>query len=396
MRRIVLSLVMITLAASVVESQRAPRAPRRPRLAAGADTNDATAYLNFGHRTLEDNASNAAEAYYWALRLDPGSADALYGLRTATLMRRPSTFARYLEGSSSVVFSREMRANDSLYFRALQIDPFLHPRHQRTMQFVYFRQQIGDGVNQGQIDFYLEDLFNRSSAATRARIAVGDGQFGHALGLYAEAIARSRNPMYLHLERGALNAMQGFNDAAIADYQIGLAELRRRDLKDTVVVFYSSKALHEHSVGLIQLRKGDLDKAREAFGRAMEEDLSFYPSHLALAQLALAARDTATALSEAALAADLAPNEAYVQFRHGELLSQIQQHADAVAPLRKAITLEPYYAAPHLLLGQALERTGDAAGAREAYTKYLALTTRRDVRRAEVTRLLGALPGGTP
>lgn len=396
MRKLILLLGVLALAVTTVESQRAPRVPRRPRLASGADTNDALAYLHLGHRVLEDNATNAAEAYYWALRLDPSSADALYGLRTATLMRRPSTFARYMEGSNSVVFSPEMKANDSLYFRALRIDPFLHPRHQRTMQFVYFRQAIADGVNQGQIDFYLEDAFNRSSPAVRARIAVGEGRFDHALGLYGEAIGRSRNPMYLYLERGALNAMQGYNDAAISDYQIGLTELRSRDLKDTVVIFYSSKALHEHSVGLLQARKGDLEKAREAFGRAMEEDLSFYPSHLALAQMALTVGDTATALSEAALAAELAPSEAHVQFRHGEILIQLARHADAVAPLKRAVQVEPYYALPLFLLGQALEQTGDAAGAREAYTRFLALTTQRDPRRADVTVRLAALPGGTP
>lgn len=397
MRKVLLLVSALALVVSAADSQRAPRPPRRPKLAAGADSNDATAYLNLGHRLIEDNATAAGAAYYWAARIDPASADALYGLRTATLMRRPTTFQRYMEGREGTVYSREMRANDSLYLRALQIDPFLFPRHRRTVEFAYFRSAIGDGVNQGRIDFFVEDLLNRSSPAVRARVAVGAGQFALALDLYTEAIGSSRNPVYLYLERGGLNAMQGHNEAAIADYQIGLTELRNRDLtKDSAVVFYSSKALHEHSVGLLQSRRGDLAKAREAFGRAMEEDLSFHPSHLALAQLALTANDTTTALSESALAAELAPLEAHVQHRYGEILGLLGRHADAIAPLRRAIELEPYYAAPHDLLGQALEMTGDGPGAREAYERFLALSPRREPRRTEVTRRIGALGGSPP
>lgn len=392
MRKAILLLGAIVLFAPMLESQRAPRAPRRPRLAAGADTNDANAYLNLGNRTVEDNPTAAADAFYWAVRLDPSSADALYGLRTANLMRRPSSFIRYMQGQRQTVFSTEMRANDSLYLRALWIDPFFHPRHERSIQFAYFRTLTGSA---GEMDFAVEALLNRAGPATRALVAVGMGQMQYALDLYTQAIEASREPAYLYVARGGVNAMQGFNDAAIADYEVALVELRKPDAtKDSIVIFYSSKALYEHSVGLLNARKGDAVKAREALGRAMEEDLSFYPSHLALAQLALAAKDTATAISEASLAAELAPLEAHVHVRQGEILLRAGQHAEAIGPLRKAISLEPFYASPHYLLGQALERTSDP-GAKETYQKFLTLAPRRDPRRAEVTRRIAALGGGT-
>jgi tetratricopeptide (TPR) repeat protein len=377
----------------VLDAQRAERAPRRPRLASGADTNDVNQYLNLGHRTIEDNASAAADAYYWAVRLDPSSADALYGLRMARLMRRPSTFTRYWEGQWSVISSDEMRANDSLQLRALWIDPFFHPRHQRTVQFVYFRV-FYRGANSGDIDDYLMYRLERSGPAVRARVAVGAGQLGLAHTLYTEAIAASRSPAYLYIDRGAVNAMQGLNEPAIADYQVGLEELRKRDAsRDSVVIFYRTKALYEHSSGLLHARHGNIAKAREALGRAMEEDLSFYPAHLALAQLALTEKDTATAVSEAALAADLAPQEAHVHFRQGEILLQVGEHAQAIAPLRKAIELEPFYAAPHFLLAQALEKASDET-AKASYEKFVSLASRRDPRRAEANRRIAALGGG--
>ncbi len=394
MRKTILLLSALALFAPLLESQRAPRPPQRPKLAAGADTNDVNQYLNLGHRTIEDNATAAADAYYWAARLDPSSADALYGLRMARLMRRPALFTRYWGGQWSTIMSAEMQANDSLQLRALWIDPFFHPRHNKVVWFVYFRHAIGSGVNTGQIDDFLQNSLNRSGPAVRADVAVGAGQLALAHTLYSEAIQASRSPAYLYFSRAAVNAMQGFNEPAIADYTVGLEELRKRDSsRDSVVFFYRSKALYEHSIGLLQARHGDAAKARESFGRAMEEDLSFYPAHVSLAQLALAAKDTATAISEMALAAELAPAEAHVHFRQGEMLLQVGEADQAIAPLRKAIALEPFWAAPHFVLAQALERTNDSS-AKASYETFVSLAARRDPRRAEANRRIAALGGG--
>lgn len=392
MRNLLLALCALSLVGTPLEAQRGAKAPKRPKLAAGADTNDANAYLQHAHKVIETNADAATVAYYWASRLNPASADALYGLRVATLMRRVSTFHRYMEGVPRTVFSKEMQANDSLYFRALQIDPFLHPRHERTMLLHYYRTVIGDGVNPGEIDFYVARRLDAAPPSVRAGMAVASGQLGLALELYTEAINSAKDPMYLYLERGKLNAMQGLSAAALEDYTFGITKLKERDLKkDNVVVFYASKALHEHSIGLLHARAGDPDKAREAFGRAMEEDLAFYPAHLELARLAMASHDTVTATSEAALAADLAPEEPYVHFVHGQILASAGQHTEAIGPLRRAVELEPFYAEPNFQLGVSLQATGDAAAAAAAFERFLALAPARDPQRVDVSARLKTL-----
>ncbi|MEX2181545.1 MAG: hypothetical protein WD771_05845 [Gemmatimonadaceae bacterium] len=399
--RPILTFCALVLALPIPLQGQRERAPRRPRLAAGADTNDAQAYLQQGHRVLEQNPGAAANAYYWAVRIDPASAAALYSLRMAVLMQRPTPFRAYMEGNRRVIFSREMRANDSLMFRALQMDPFLHLQHSRVVQFRYWRQIVESdpalaGTNPGRVDFIIEDLFNRTPPGTRARLAAAEGRFDYAIRLYGEAIEASKKPAYLYLDRGGVYALQGMNAPAIRDIGIGLTELKKEDAdEEEDVVFYDSKALYEYSIGVLWLRQGDVEQARLAFGRAMEEDLSFYPAHTALARLALETGDTATALSEMALAAELAPREAAVHYQHGELLLAAGEAADAVAPLRKAIELEPYYANPQFTLAETLARTSDAAGAREAYQRFLALATRRDPRRAAATAALTA-DGGAP
>lgn len=395
MRVLLVALAVVSVLTLPLEAQRNRREPRRPRLSSTADTNDVNAYLNHGARTVEDNATTAAEAYYWAMRLDPGNADALYGLRTARLMQRQSVFLRYMQGDERTVFSDEMQSNDSLYFKALQLDPFLHEQHARTVLFNYYRKAIASGINQGEIDHYVNQRLDASPPSTRARMAAAQGQVVLADQLYSEAIGQARNPSYLYIERGRLNAISGRIDEAVFDFTSALERLSRdEEKKERQVIFYSSKALHEHSLGLLYARKGDAEKAREAFGRAMTEDLSFHPAHVELSRLALAAKDTVTALSEMALAVELAPADAFVHFLQGELLLQVGQAAEAMEPLKKAIDLEPYYAAPQFALAAALEKSGDTAAAKAAYEKFLAMAARRHPQRQAATTRLRAIGGG--
>lgn len=395
MRLLFVALAVASLVTLPLEAQRSRREPRRPRLQSSADTNDANAYLSHGHRIVEDNAAAAADAYYWAMRIDPGNADALYGYRTAVLMRRQSTFFQYMEGNRRTIFSPEMRANDSLYYRALQIDPFLHERHARTLIFTYYRKAIASGYSTGEIDAYVQQRLNASPPSVRARMAMASGQVAFAHDLFTEAIGQAKDPSFLFIERGRVNALQGRNDDAIADFSSALERMAQdEDKKDEEVIFYSSKALHHYSVGLLQVRKGAKDKAREALGNAMTEDLAFYPAHVELSRLALIDHDTATAVSEMALAAELAPTEAHVLLKQGQLLLVVGQHAEALVPLRKAVDLEPYYAEPHHAIGVALEQAGDAVGAKVAYERFLALAARRHALRADATNRLRGI-GGT-
>ena len=66
-----------------------------------------------------------------------------------------------------------------------------------------------------------------------------------------------------------------------------------------------SKALLEHSVAVLHQRLGHTDMAKEALGRALQEDLAYYPAHVQLGYIALDHKDTTTALSELDLAIQL-------------------------------------------------------------------------------------------
>lgn len=389
-------LLVVLLLAAPLGAQRLGPEERRPKLAADADTNDAAAYLAHATRNIEDSPDVAAAAFYWAGRLDPSSAEALYGRRIALLMRKASDLSAYIVATRRARENKKFIAIDSLHWRALRLDPLLFRKHDHAMSMAYYRFVYKDylgGLNRREVDIWLQDQLIKEPPTVRAEMMLGLGRLDQALIEYEDAIARYKQSVGLRLDRARIYAMQGHAPKAIAEFRAALAILKARDEKKDYVVFYDSKALVEHSIGLLHARTGAVDSAKAAFGRAMTEDLAYFPAHLELGRLALEQKDTTTAVSELALAADLATDEPFVHHLYGSTLAATGQHAEAIAPLRKAIAMEPYYAAPHYVLGSALERTGDAAGARASYERFLALASRRDPQRGAATQRLAALKG---
>lgn len=66
-------------------------------------------------------------------------------------------------------------------------------------------------------------------------------------------------------------------------------------------------------------------------------------------------------------ALDAHPLDAELQYLHAMLLAEAGWHADAAVAARRAIYLDRRFVMAHLLLGNALTRTGDATGARRAF-----------------------------
>lgn len=391
-----LSLALLSL--PLTAQARLGPAERRPKLAADADTNDANAYFSHAARVLAERPNEAAQAFYWAARLDPSSADALDGRRAAMIMRRLSTFKLYMEGGRRARESKELKALDSLAMRALRLDPLYYRKNDHAMLTTYYRNELrqeNPTAAQGDIDRYVRDMLYNGSVSMRAWVEYSEGQFGPALSDYEVAMKQSREPGYFRLQRGRVYALQGKFPAAIAEFRLASEAYAKREAdRDENVVFYSSRAIVEHSLAIAYSRIAQLDSARAALGRAISEDLSYFMAHVELSRLALAAKDTATAVSEMSLAADLASDEPYVHYLHGSMLLAAGQAAESIAPFKKALELEPFHAGSHFDLAMALEKTGDKDGARASYTRFLSLASRRDVQRrqAATERLAGLAP----
>lgn len=402
MIRILSVLLMAAAFAAPLEAQRRGEAPRRPALTAGADTNDARAYMQLAEQRLTQRPREAADAYFWAFQLNPSLSDALYGRYTALLLSSPTRLVNYMDGDRRTLRNPEVMAMDSLYFRALTMDPFLYRRHEAHVFRMYIerwvRQELdnsgGMSIPESEIQRMVAEYLLRAGPYTRAREAYARGRFPDALRLYADAIAQARRKSWLRSERARLHAHLRDYPAALAEMTQAVDEMRREDERD-IVYLYESKALLEHAIGTLNERLGNLPAAREAYGRALTEQITFYPAHVRLATLALAEGDTTGALAEFQLAAETSA-EPSVLYVYGAVLAQMGRFDEAAAQFTRAMESAPHYADPYFGTAMVHDAQGKGTEALQAYRGFLDRATRGHTRRAHAEQRLQALAAATP
>ena len=360
----------------------AQQSPDRPKLAVGADTNDANAYYNFGVTLIDRDAETAAAAFYWATRLDPTMASGFYAQRVALLLEDPDRLVRYWQGDARVVKAKDIQRIDSLYYHALTLDPFVPATLDRHIFGKVFDQVSRDlerqtGETASELRYELQQYMFDAPVDLRAWQAASDGDLSTALKLYDQAISAAKFKAGLRIERASVFYQAGQMDSALTELTAAATEMRKRDNKDLVYI-YDSKALLDQRIALVDLRLGRADSAKDALGQALQEDLSYSPAHIYLALVAMQARDTATAMSEMDLAAQLRPNDPAVQFAYGAMLVNDGRLDDAEPHLRLAIKLDDVYAAPHFTLATLLDKRGIASAATAEYTIFLNMAAHSD------------------
>ena len=399
LNQLVRASTLVVLATPGMAQKKTPIPPRPP---VGADTNSALSYYRLGLSKLEVNAQAAADAFYWALEIEPNWPEALYARRIAVLRADPAQLVRYMRGDKKT--RRDFASVDSGYFRALMQDPFVFRDLDRDLMLHYFRSSIEENVRRramGQpvdagalkfeIDRYLSDMMrDDSDPATKAWIAFSERRFPAALAGYAKAIGKKHENPEAHEDRASVFFLTQEYDSAKVEIEHALAEQKQKDDKDRVIV-YQPKAMLEFKLSSIHLRQNDVAKAKEALGRALVEDLSFYPAHLALASIALMERDTTTAVRELGLAVELKPTDPFPLLRQAELHLTLRNPDSAVTALAKIVELKPYFATPHRLLGLAADRKGDGKAAVAHFQRYLSLTMKGDRYEAEVRKRIAEL-----
>lgn len=365
--------ILLLLVLAVTPAAAQERIPERPRLPRGADPNSWESYFDLGMRLVPRMYTQAEAAFYWASRLDPSRAEPLYGRWATFHLNDIRRFELYLKEDERVLGSRDVLRADSLRWLAYRRNPFVH----RGMDLVLIDQLPGRwGDDQ----------------ATRAVIFYGEGNFARAAELFGRVAGHS--PRYAFWAVLANVSARRFPEATV--HLDSLLARTRREESRRLVRPDESKEMYEYALGLLHLARNNRAEATAAMNRALLENLAFYPARMQLAEMALNERRVADAVNELQQAAEIAPEDGYLQFRLGEALLLAGKPAEALTALRSASRLEPYYAVVDLLLGSALDRTGDTSAAKEAYTRYLSrapLSARSERERAE--RWLAQHPGGS-
>lgn len=334
--------------------------PPRPRLPAGVDTNSGRAYFQIGLRLLERNLDSAADAFYWATRLEPDQGDALYARRVALHARNLEVVRHYVQSKR---YDRVVFGIDSLMYEATLRDPFVFRR---------FESQLGDLLRVRLAPRTWGAFWDPTLSARRS---YEEGDFLNAARLFGVAAARDSTAFFLHGERARAFYLAAAYDSALAEMDRMLTDWRKWEGSVTMPM-YQSKALAEFSVGRIHVARHDAKAAREAYERALLEDLSFPMAHADLAEVLLADGDSATALQEYETAVQLRQNDPVFHYRYGGLLLRRGRNTEAVREFEAAIRSEPFFALPYLPLAYMEEQSGADSAAVQRYDAFLQRASR--------------------
>ncbi len=389
MRAIVLALAVIGAGVPVAAQKKPPRRP------AAADSNDARAYYRAGLVDMEKDAEQAEASLYWATRLQPTWAQALYLRRVTELRADDYTLVRYYQGDRKA--RRAMQGADSLLYRARMIEPFLLLEHDRDLLVHYLETAItadtktrNPNANAGELRYavtnYIRELMQEDNRnhVMAGWLAFSERRYPEALDHYAKAIGSKHESPGLHDDRATMFFVLKQYDSAAAELRHAVNEMKKEEKKEDAVI-YRPKALLDYRLAHVFLMADKTDSAKAALGRALEEDLAFYPAHITLASMALAHGDSAGAKGEMDLAVQLQPTDPYPFMRHADLAIALHDYDQAAASLKSVIALEPFFAEPHRLLGLVAEAQKNTTDAIEHYRRFLSLTVRDD-RAASVLR----------
>jgi tetratricopeptide (TPR) repeat protein len=363
---------LVVIALSLLGGSSSIAQDSRPRIAKGADPNDWEAYYDAGIKELDRDLRSADSAFAFASRLRPDRAEPLYARWVAFWAGDSPRFARYLSGDEKVMREPEVVQAESLRIRAFRRNPFVH---QGLVMYAYDR---------------LPGRF-RDNAITRGWISLGRAELPRALSAFGQLVERDpRQYGYLRFVRASAFVNIGRLDSAVAEVTALLAQLRAADAQ-FLVSEYQSKELLEYALGLLHLQLGKPAAARDAFGRAVVENAAFAPAHAMLGRMVMSVRNAESAATDLKLAIDIDPADVEYILGYGRALQLAKRHEEAVAEFRKAVALEPLYAASHFALAFGLEVSGDKDGAVAAYKTFLDRAAKMDPQRATAERKLQEL-----
>jgi tetratricopeptide (TPR) repeat protein len=341
----------------------------RPKLPAGADSNDVRDLLVFGNEALNTRPEQARRAFYWASRLDPLAGSPLQAQYDAWLLSDKTQRRAWIRGDR-----RELDPGlDSLEQLAAMRDPFTVSRQVMALMRLYVADEnplmSSADAEQAADDFYRESR----SPVIQAMYAESYRQWPQALDAWSRAAKAAQNPWSIYATRGRIFRSLGQRDSAIASYEAALAKRPEVKKGNKLVVLYQPAAMLHFALAQLHGEVDNLPGMQQHLEKALEEDASFWPAQLRLALIAQQRGDTAAALAGLELAAATSPNEPLVLMELGYIQIARGMVREALATFKKVTELEPYYAQPHLLLGQIYEHAEFTEEAAASYAAHLAL-----------------------
>jgi TolB-like protein/Flp pilus assembly protein TadD len=189
--------------------------------------------------------------------------------------------------------------------------------------------------------------------------------FKRAIDYFNQAIAKDPNyaPAYAGLADSYVLLPQHSNESSVELFP------KARAAADKALAIDNNLAEAHVALGLV-LSDADfnLKAAKREFERALELNPNYAVAHYFLGIVVLAPLgDFKQAIVELKRAVELDPFSGIMNTNLGTCYFFARQYPEAIAQLRKAAELDPNFLLTHVFLGQALELSGDSAGAIREY-----------------------------
>jgi tetratricopeptide (TPR) repeat protein len=347
--------------------------------AARSDSNDPVAHFNVGLALFKARRYHDAEqSLRTALMIDPQYAPALMLLARANEIQNNSALAVAVGHARIVFMRRDPNAGENAFLRrrAFLIDPLLEIEPpNRDMLPAAWRATLGQGLYNYDRERWPEAITSFQTVIDRTTRS-NDSTKVPPVALWF----RARCAMKVGDFDGALRYLQW------------LLLLRMQD--STVERRWNPFAGEElrYILAFVHQQAGRWDEAIRRYQAVVEENLALDAAHTHLAEIYEAQSRWPEAVEERVRAIHANPDGASVVFNLGSTLTAAGRYAEAEPVLERYAAGYPREARSFYLLGVARMGLAKPAGAREAFTQFLALAPRRyDTQIADAKERLATL-----
>jgi tetratricopeptide (TPR) repeat protein len=342
---------------------------------AKADSDDAAAQYNvalgYWNAKRWDDADSALRR---ATRIDPQFAPAYLALGRLVFARRLQLWDDMNRGDVPAEWKPKLDEGFRLWRRAFIIDPLVDLRIEAAARPGKSAWWIQSEYTEQLYDY----LFGGFDDLQEGNY---DGAYNRLNRLYDETQpqeVREGLPSFVFYYRGLAAAHIGHYREAIADFQRLINRLGGKPSADSLV-YYIPTQLNEYRymIAVLTEKNGDTNDAIDLYHQLLTEDASFYMAHARLAGIYESHNMIAQAISERQAAINANPDDASLLYELGLTYAKTGQWPLAEQQLKAAMAANPHDARVPYYLGIVEQQQKNAAGARDAFTKFIAMAPSR-------------------
>lgn len=399
LRRPLLQLaVLVLITAAPLHGQRLKLSATVSELEAQVqrDSTDPAAHYLMALGYWSEKRYDDAERYLrQALAIDPRHAPARLALAYLPFARRPRLWDEIFENRVPSEMTAALEASDREYRHTFLIDPLVDLRVLAAVtppkpDFIDVKHYMGEAWA----------LFFEGFADCQ------EGRYDDCHGRFEALIRAIDGDRYAQRIPNSVLWYKGLAAAHLAKYDVASEHFRllmrrnvdfEKDLESrgelTRVPLRTNE--YRYTLATIYQAAGNTTDAITLLQEVLNNDIGAYMAYVRLANIFEAQKDYPRAATERLRAVNANPDDASLLLDLGVTLGKAGDFAQAEERLQQALELNPRDVRPLFWLGIARQQLGKTVGAREAFSRYVALApTRYDRQIAMAKERLSQLAGG--